>query len=344
MPVSGDVTPFKLGTFSAAGSAPFAGLVVGERAMALRAAAVLMRNERLDSSATASVLALLEDWPNHFPILQRMAHAMAEQRTPEWANASVPIAALTFHPPVNLPRQIFCSGANYKKHVVDIIVAQPLAETQHLSVEERRAYGVKKMEDRAASGTPFFFIKAQSAATGPYDPIVLPFDAKQPDWELELAVVIGRRAHRVSRRDALSYVAGYTIVNDLTTREKVSRKEGDMRELGMDWIACKCSPTFLPMGPYLVPAAFVNDPQQLQVTLKLNGETMQNESTEDMIFGVARLIEALSATCVLQPGDLICTGSPSGNGVHYGRFLQPGDVMEGTITGLGAQRNSCIAE
>jgi 2-keto-4-pentenoate hydratase/2-oxohepta-3-ene-1,7-dioic acid hydratase in catechol pathway len=142
----------------------------------------------------------------------------------------------------------------------------------------------------------------------------------------------------------MNYVAGYTIVNDLTTREKVSRKEGDMREMGMDWVACKSSPTYLPMGPYLVPAAFIPNPQRLRVTLKLNGETMQNESTEDMIFDVARLIEAASASTLLQPGDLICTGSPAGNGVHHGRFLRPGDVMEGSITGLGTQRNTCVAE
>src|SRR5690606_14410687 len=149
---------------------------------------------------------------------------------------------------------------------------------------------------------------------------------------------------RVSRAEALDYVAGYVVVNDITLRERVMRRPGDMREMGMDWVASKCAPTFLPMGPYLVPAAFVGDPQRLQVTLKLTGEVMQDESTADMIFDVARLIEALSQHCVLLPGDLICTGSPAGNGVHYGRFLQPGDVLEGSITGLGTQRNPCVAE
>jgi 2-keto-4-pentenoate hydratase/2-oxohepta-3-ene-1,7-dioic acid hydratase in catechol pathway len=245
---------------------------------------------------------------------------------------------------VYLPRQIFCSGANYKKHVVQIIVAQSMTETQHMTAEERRAYGVQKMDERAATGTPYFFCKIQSAVTGPFDPIVLPAEVQQPDWELELGVVIGKRARRVKRADALDYVAGYTIINDITSRERVNRRKTDVPEMGMNWVLSKSSPGFLPVGPYLVPAAFVGDPQQLQITLKLNGETMQDESTSDMIFGVARQIEELSAACELLPGDLICTGSPAGNGMHYGRFLRAGDVVEGSITGLGVQRNLCVAE
>jgi 2,4-didehydro-3-deoxy-L-rhamnonate hydrolase len=98
------------------------------------------------------------------------------------------------------------------------------------------------------------------------------------------------------------------------------------------------------MGPYLVPAAFVGDPQKLRLTLKLNGQAMQDEETADMIFTVARLIEYISSGVELQPGDVICTGSPAGNGMHYNRFIQEGDVLEGTITGLGAQRNPCVLE
>jgi 2-keto-4-pentenoate hydratase/2-oxohepta-3-ene-1,7-dioic acid hydratase in catechol pathway len=155
---------------------------------------------------------------------------------------------------------------------------------------------------------------------------------------------MGRRAHRVTRQEALEYVAGYTIANDLTNRDKLARKLGDMRELGMDWVASKCSATYLPLGPYLVPASQVDDPQSLQITLKLNGEVKQDDNTSDMIFGVARLIEDLSHKVTLLPGDIICTGSPSGNGVHYNRFLRPGDIVESSITGLGTQRNPCIAE
>ena len=117
-----------------------------------------------------------------------------------------------------------------------------------------------------------------------------------------------------------------------------------MKAMGTDWLASKNSSSFLPMGPYLVPAAFVPDPQQLHLTLKLNGQVMQDEGTNDMLFGVARLIEYISDLVQLWPGDLICTGSPRGNGMHYNRFLRPGDVLEGAITGLGIQRNTCVAE
>jgi 2-keto-4-pentenoate hydratase/2-oxohepta-3-ene-1,7-dioic acid hydratase in catechol pathway len=112
--------------------------------------------------------------------------------------------------------------------------------------------------------------------------------------------------------------------------------------MGMDWLSSKNAPTFLPMGPYLVPAAYVGNPQELQLTLRLNGQVMQDESSADMIFDVARLIEFISQSVKLLPGDLICTGSPSGNGTHYNRFLQAGDVMEGTIAKLGTLRNPCI--
>jgi 2,4-diketo-3-deoxy-L-fuconate hydrolase len=178
--------------------------------------------------------------------------------------------------------------------------------------------------------------------TGPYDPIILPRNAQQPDWELELAVVIGRRARHVRRDEALDYVAGYTIANDITNRDLVFRT--DLKAIGTDWLRGKSMPSFLPMGPCLVPAAFAGDPQDLQITLKLNGQVMQDESTADMIFGVARLIEDLSSYVQLWPGDLIITGSPSGNGTHYNRYLRPGDVIESSITGLGMQRNECIAE
>jgi 2,4-didehydro-3-deoxy-L-rhamnonate hydrolase len=114
--------------------------------------------------------------------------------------------------------------------------------------------------------------------------------------------------------------------------------------MGMDWLASKSTPTYMPQGPFLVPAAFVDNPQDLLITLKLNGQVMQNESTSDMIFDVARLIEAISAHVQLLPGDLIATGSPAGNGIHHKRLLRPGDVMESTITGLGMQRNPCVAE
>lgn len=327
---------FRLGTFSVAGGAPFAGIEVEGKALDLRTAAELKGAE--------TILGVLEHWAENFPVLQRLAVALRSGGD----DRAVAVTDLRFHPPVNLPRNIYCSGANYKKHVVDIIVAQAMVETQNMTPEERHAFGTRKMDDRIAKGTPYFFCKPQSAITGPFDPVVIPSDITTADWELELGVIIGRRARRVSRERALDYIAGYTIINDVTSRELVNRRDGDVREMGMNWVLSKGSPTFLPMGPYLVPAAFVSDPQQLRITLRLNGETMQDERTDDMIFGVARLIENLSSTIELLPGDLICTGSPAGNGVHYKRFLRQGDMLEGQIAApgldFGMQRNPCVAE
>ena len=319
---------------------PFAAIVVNERVLSLVSALPYLRRHGLELSATSSVLELLTRWTHNFAVLQRLAQALANDRDPELEHAALPVTAVHLHPPVDLPRQVFCSGANYKKHVIELHVAQTFHKNEGMSREERLAAGTKMMDERAATGTPFFFCKAQSTITGPYDDIVLPADVTQPDWELELGVVIGKPARHVRRAEALDYVAGYVVVNDITARERVNRK--DMKEMGMDWVASKCAPTFLPMGPWLAPAAFVGDPQRLRINLKLNGETMQDESTADMIFDVARLIETLSTFCLLQPGDLICTGSPAGNGMHYGRFLRPGDVMEGTIEGIGTIRNTCV--
>jgi 2,4-diketo-3-deoxy-L-fuconate hydrolase len=169
---------------------------------------------------------------------------------------------------------------------------------------------------------------------------VLPATGGQHDWELELGVVIGTGAYRINRADAWAHMAGYVTVNDLTTRDRVFRP--DLPGIGTDWLAGKNAPTFLPTGPWLVPAQFVADPGNLRITLRLNDETMQDESAADMIFDIPRVIEHVSAICPLLPGDLILTGSPAGNGAHHQRYLRAGDVMTATITGLGEQRNICV--
>jgi len=320
-------------------------MLVNNQVYALSAVGEHLRKKSCSIEGSGgSMLDVLDHWSENLPRLQAAAAALANGQLDTLARSGAAPDTVRFHAPIPQPRQIFCSGANYRRHVVQIVMAQTTDSTRNLNASERQAYGEKIMEERARNGTPFFFVKAQSTVTGPLDPIVLPKNAEQPDWELELAVVMGRQAHRVSRQVALEYVAGYTIANDITNRDKLYRKPGDMRELGMDWVASKCSASYLPLGPYLVPATEVGDPQALQITLKLNGELKQDDNTSDMIFGVARLIEDLSHQVTLQPGDVICTGSPSGNGVHYARFLRPGDVVESTITGLGSQRNPCMAE
>ncbi|HTP39625.1 MAG TPA: fumarylacetoacetate hydrolase family protein [Steroidobacteraceae bacterium] len=331
-------TPFKLATASIAGCAPFGVVMIEEHAYSLGALA------RLRSDG--SVLSVLDEWEHNEPALQQIANALAAGGEPALRCIGVPASALRLHAPVR-SRNVFCAGANYFKHVVDIIVAQGDGEeTRGMNEAERRKFGEAKMTFRREHGTPFFFVKANSTMIGPYDDVSLPPDVKTMDWELELGVVIGKRARFVTQERALEYVGGYMVVNDLTIRERVNRK--DAKEMGMDWVGSKCAPTALPTGPWLVPARFVGDPQQLRVTLRHNSHVMQDEDTSDMIFPVRRLIAELSRLLVLQPGDLICTGSPAGNGIHHGILLKRGDVMEGTVTGplqsLGLQRNACVDE
>jgi 2,4-diketo-3-deoxy-L-fuconate hydrolase len=245
------------------------------------------------------------------------------------------------------PRNVIQAGANYRKHVIDLAV-QHTELTDGRTVEQVRDETTAMMDERARTGIPYFFTGLPSAIAGPYDDVVLPTVDGKHDWELELAAVIGRPAFRVSRDDALDHVAAYTVVNDLTTRDLVFRR--DMPEIGTDWFRAKNAPGFLPTGPYLVPRDLVADPSRLRITLLLNGEVMQDESTSDMIFDVAALVSQASMTARLLPGDRGLTGSPAGNGMHWGRLLRPGDVMEGTITGpggplgFGTQRTACVAD
>lgn len=340
---------FALGTFSEAGARPFAGLVLeGDRVIAVDELRSLCEAMSCPLPGAASTLTLLEQWDRALPALQSAASAIATGSSAvarALAERLMPLASLRVHPPV-ASRQILMSGANYFKHVVDLIVDQGAGRnpgTEGMDTVQLRAYAEQLMRRRQSEGAPYFFSKPVSVLSGAFDPIVLPAFARQPDWELELAVVIGRPARHVKRSEALRHVAGYTIANDITNRDLVFLK-GDMKAMGTDWISAKCCPTYLPVGPYIVPASQVPDPQDLRVELKLNGRTMQDESTSDMIFDVARLIEHVSSLLPLWPGDLICTGSPAGNGTHYGRFLQHGDVVEASITGLGMQRTPVVSE
>ena len=301
--------PFTLGTLSEGN--PFAGLVVGDEVIDL-------------SARWPDTAAILDDWSAALPVLRRLA-VEGERR---------PLAGLTVHAPI-APRQVLQAGANYRTHVIDLAVKHSPDRDE----AEVRAEAAAMMDRRIAGGEPYFFIGLPTVITGPYDDVVLPAYSEQHDWELELAAVIGRRAFQVDRADALDHVAGYTIFYDLTTRDLVFRRY--MPDIGSDWFRAKNAPGFLPTGPWIVPAEFV--PEHPQVTLALNGEVMQDESTKDMIFDVAALVAAASRTVPLLPGDLVLTGSPAGNGLHHGRLLRAGDVMEGTITALGTQRTRVIA-
>ncbi len=185
---------------------------------------------------------------------------------------------------------------------------------------------------------PILFSKATSSLSGPYDPVIIPKNSRKTDWEVELGIVIGRTALHVSEKDALDYVAGYCVVNDVSEREF-------QIELGGQWVKGKSSPTFGPTGPYLVTADEVPDPQMLQVSLSVNGDVQQNSNTSDMIFSVREIISYMSRYMELRVGDIIATGTPEGVGMGQTpqRWLQPGDVMEVEIEGLGRQRQEAKA-
>ncbi|WP_417211670.1 fumarylacetoacetate hydrolase family protein [Antarctobacter sp.] len=186
---------------------------------------------------------------------------------------------------------------------------------------------------------PIIFMKATSAICGPHDPIVIPRGSDKTDWEVELAVVIGKRAKHVSEADALNHVAGYALTNDVSERAFQIERQGQ-------WTKGKSCDNFGQIGPWLVTPDEVADPQNLPMWLKVNGETVQDGSTATMVYGVAFLIHYLSQFMTLHPGDVISTGTPPGVGLGMTppRFLKPGDLVELGIAGLGQQRQDVIAE
>ncbi len=200
----------------------------------------------------------------------------------------------------------YCIGLNYARHAEEAGMDKP--------------------------AEPILFSKATSALSGPNDPVIIPRDSEKTDWEVELGVVIGREASYVSEDKALDYVAGYCTVNDVSERRF-------QIERGGQWIKGKSAPGFGPVGPYLVTADEVPDPQALRLILSLNGEIRQNSSTGDMIFSVAEIISYMSRFMTLLPGDIIATGTPEGVGMGAKppRFLRAGDEMELEVEGLGKQ-------
>ncbi|MBD8494531.1 fumarylacetoacetate hydrolase family protein [Pseudomonas syringae] len=322
---------FALGTFSTAQdpSRKFAGVVVDHKVANL---GDLAKEYGFAGLIDKTVLSLLDDWQRSLEDLQQLVHQASAH---DWTDER----ELRFHSPVDLPRQVFCTGANYRKHVVDLTVDSKVGP-EGLNDDELRAWAEDMMDKRVAHGEPYVFTKPVSAISGAYDDLVLPPTTRKPDWELELAVVIGQEAYNVSEADAMNYVAGYTIVNDISARDLIPRT--DYKMLGTDWLRSKGQPGFLPIGPYLVPRCFIENPYELSMKLTVSGAVMQDETTADMLFTIEKQIAYITRYARLLPGDIICTGSPAGNGTHYNRFLEAGDVMEGAITGLGHQRQKCV--
>lgn len=325
---------YALATVSAEGLPKAAALVIAGRIamlddlLAARPVAGLSRGQ--------SVLGLLEDWDAVRAPLDALAEAARSLEGIEWRGEG----AVRYHPPVDLPRQIFCTGANYRTHVVHLHMDTKFGP-EGLEGEDLRKWAEKMMDDRLANGEPYVFTKPVAAVAGANDRLVLPATTAKPDWELELAVVIGKGGYQIPLDQAMDHVAGYAIANDISARDLIPRTDYAM--LGTDWLRSKGQAGFLPFGPWLVPAQFIPDPYDLGIRLSVEGRMMQNESTSDMMFDIARQIEYIARYTPLWPGDVICTGSPAGNGTHYGRFLQDGDLMVGEIDGLGVQRVRCVA-
>ena len=208
-------------------------------------------------------------------------------------------------PPVAGIRSLVGIGLNYRDHSAEAGMALP--------------------------AEPVVFSKHAAAIAGPNDPLALPRHSAKVDWEVELAVVMGSRTLGVAEADALSHVAGYAVMNDVSARDWQLEGTGQ-------WIMGKSYPGFAPLGPWLVTADEVPDPQALRLWLEVNGKRMQDGSTADMVFGVATLVAYVSRFMALEPGDVICTGTPAGVGLGKGVFLKPGDVMELSVEGLGVQR------
>ena len=310
---------YGIGTFSSGDGEAFPGLVSDQRVRDLRPA--------LGEHAT--VLSALNEWEATLPRLDALAASPGEHALEDLRPA----------PPIHPAGAFLCAGANYRMHIIEMRTANAIA--QGLDGEAAKADATRAMDERAADGIPFVFAGWPGAVIGARDDVIIPGDSGQRhDWELELAVVIGRHARCVAEAEAMDYVAGYTILNDISTRDRMHRT--DLRFT--DFMATKMRPTFKPVGPWITPRQFVEDPHNLRITLKLNGEKMQDDTTGDMIFRIPRLIEYASAITDLRPGDMIATGSPSGNAQHHGgRWLRPGDVIEAEIAGLGRQRNRCVA-
>jgi 2-keto-4-pentenoate hydratase/2-oxohepta-3-ene-1,7-dioic acid hydratase in catechol pathway len=210
-------------------------------------------------------------------------------------------------PPIDRPSKIVCVGLNYRDH----------AEEQGAPLPER----------------PILFAKWPNTLAGPGDPIVVPSISTKVDYEAELGVVIGSRVRGVSRENALEAVRGYLCLNDVSAR--------DLQFADGQWTRGKSPDTFCPVGPELVPASEVSDPQALAIKAILNGEVMQDSSTANMVFGVAEVIEFITQAITLEPGDLIATGTPAGVGAFRDPpvFMQPGDEVTIEIEGLGALTN-----
>lgn len=240
-----------------------------------------------------------------------------DQADPEQLeDLAIPVNETDLVVPIPNPPKILLLAGNYAEHV---------AERGGVAVERQETF-------------PYVFMKPKTTLSDPGSAVVIPkISPNQIDWECELGVVIGRTCRNVTEAEAIRYVAGYTVVNDISDRAfrpNPGRRARD-RDKHFDWMHGKWHDTFLPVGPCILSANVVRDPQDLRLRLTVNGQVKQNASTSQMVFPVAAVIAFLSQWMTLEPGDLIATGTPSGTGSATGTFLKAGDTVVASIEGIG---------
>ncbi len=265
--------------------------------------------------ARSSVDELLARWTDVSPQLDRLAE--------DAATALSGLEELTVGPndlaPPLRPGRFFCAAANYIEHANEM--GTVLAAK--------------------SDSNPYMFIKPDTSLIGHNDTVIMPAASAQVDWEIELAAVIGREARHIAVQQALDYVAGYSVVNDVSARDLNVRVDFPFKT---DWLQGKCFDTFAPLGPWFVPSSCIEDPHNLQMELAVNGEVMQDANTGAMIFDIREQIAYLSSILTLKPGDVLATGTPTGVGMARGIYLKPGDVMTASIESIGTLRNPVAAE
>jgi len=320
---------FKLGTFAKSGGKPFPALVLDEIAIPLDAAADLYRGPgRKALSSTASIQDLLDDWDLNFAVLQEMAAAL--DRDGEAKAKAATVASLDARPPVGRPGKMFYAAQNFQEHVDEMIRAG-------MSPKDGPKFTGEKSTTR-----PYLFLKAPSTLAGANDDIEIPRGLKKIDWEAEIACAISKRGRHIKAERALDHVAGWMTTNDVSARDLQIRQ--DRPGLRSDWLNGKSHDRFAPMGPFLVPRAFVKDHMNLFIRLSVNGAVKQNGNTSQFIFTPEEQIEYASDILSLECGDIFVCGTCGGVGQGTNTFLNAGDVMETEVEGLGRMRNKFVAE
>ena len=271
----------------------------------------------------SNLAAVLTDWPRWSDRL--LAIGERHRADPESLPSIGLVAEAEFEPPLVPDALLLFAAANYAAHATE-------AEKSEVIQGD--------VSDGAQD--PYLFLKPNRSVVGPTDPVVAPNDAAMVDWEVELAVVIGKQGRRIPAESAMDHVAGYTICNDVSARDHVTRPEWPL--FSSDWFAQKGYDTFTPLGPVIVPAAAVPDPSALGLRLWVGEELMQDGLASEMVFGIAEQIEFASRFSTLRPGDIISTGTPAGVGMASGRYLAAGEEMVAEIDGLGRQRTVVVAE